>query len=113
MKSFWVKNGQVLSGGILQGMGLFYSPFYPFGGAGGILFQIHVGLALCIVNFSMLTVAIYQISWKKTALWTVVGIAITPLSIRFVEITIDILNRNIFYDLKLLVPFFLEPVLVC
>jgi uncharacterized membrane-anchored protein YitT (DUF2179 family) len=63
VKQFMKKLGLVVAGGAIQGlgMGLFLFPNYiPSGGSGGIAvlinywFHINMGLALWIVNISML-----------------------------------------------------------
>ncbi|WP_062104480.1 YitT family protein [Bacillus niameyensis] len=107
MKPFIIKNGLVMTGGITQGlgMGLFLFPHsIPSGGAGGIavllnhFFNIHMGLALWMVNLSMLGLALKYLG-KKTVIWIIIGITITSLSIYFFEETIAIVNRNLYYDL--------------
>lgn len=107
MRQFMQKNGLVLAGGTIQGlgMGLFLFPHsIPSGGAGGIAvllnywFHINMGPALWIVNFSMLALAVKFLG-KRFALWTFVGITMTSLSIHFFETTFFILHRNLLYDL--------------
>ncbi|HLR68006.1 YitT family protein [Virgibacillus alimentarius] len=107
MKHRIQKGALVLAGGAIQGlgMGLFLFPhFIPSGGAGGIavlfnyLFHINMGPALWMVNFSMLVIAVKYLG-KRFALWTIIGITMTSLSIDFFESHFFILNRNLVYDL--------------
>lgn len=109
MKDFMKKLTFVLAGGTIQGfgMGMFLFPNYiPSGGAGGIAvilnygLHIDVGVALWIVNFVMLLFGI-KILGKRFALWTVLGITITSLSIHFFESNFIIVNRNFVFDLIL------------
>ena len=106
MKSILIKYGLVLAGGAIQGlgMGLFLFPhFIPSGGAGGITvllnywFNISMGTALWIVNFSLLFLGV-KVLGKRFALWTVVAITMTSISVDFFE-HFNIDNRNLFYDL--------------
>ncbi|MFD2630398.1 YitT family protein [Oceanobacillus kapialis] len=106
MSHIFIKTIIVLTGGILQGigMGLFLFPhFIPSGGAGGIAvllnywFHIHTGLALWLVNSSMLLVAVKYLG-KRVAVWTVIGITMTSASIAFFEQTVIIGNRNLLVD---------------
>ncbi|MEC5425957.1 YitT family protein [Virgibacillus sp. C22-A2] len=106
MKQFMIKNGLVVAGGAIQGlgMGLFLFPhFIPSGGAGGIAvllnywFNMDMGIGLWIVNFSMLLLAVTYLG-KRVTLWTIIGITVTSISIQLFE-QIHIPNRNIFYDL--------------
>lgn len=101
------KGGFVLLGGAIQGlgMGLFLFPHsIPSGGAGGIavllnyLFNMSMGPALWLVNFSMLIIGV-KVLGKRFGLWTFIGITMTSVSIHFFETTIYIDDRNIFYDL--------------
>src|SRR5699024_11081092 len=107
MKHIIQKNGLVIAGGVIQGlgMGLFLFPHsIPSGGAGGITvllnywFGIDMGTALWIVNFSMLLIAVKYLG-KRFALWTVIGITVTSLSVRFFESHFSIMDRNLLYDL--------------
>lgn len=107
MKHIIQKSGLVIAGGIIQGigMGLFLFPHsIPSGGAGGITvllnywFGISMGTALWIVNFSMLLVAVKYLG-KRFALWTVIGITMTSLSVHFFESYFAIMDRNLLYDL--------------
>ncbi|MEW9676187.1 YitT family protein [Lentibacillus sp. L22] len=109
MKLFMLKNGLVLAGGAIQGMGmgLFLFPnSIPSGGAGGIAillnywFGISNGLALWIVNFSMLLLGIKYFG-KAFVLWTIVGMTMTSVSIQFFEQFIQVPQRNIIFDLVL------------
>lgn len=79
----------VIGGGTIQGigMGLFLFPHYiPSGGAGGIavllnhFFHLHMGIALWLVNFSMLVLAIKYLG-NRCAIWTMAAISITSYSI--------------------------------
>ncbi|MFC4023020.1 YitT family protein [Oceanobacillus longus] len=106
MKHFIAKFGLVAAGGAIQGlgMGLFLFPNYiPSGGAGGIAvlinywFNINIGLALWLVNVSMLFFGV-KVLGKRFAVWTVMGITITSISLHFFEqgFTPD---RNLFFDI--------------
>lgn len=106
MKSVLIKYGLVLAGGAIQGfgMGLFLFPHYiPSGGAGGITvllnywFNMSMGTALWIVNFSLLFVGV-KILGKRFALWTIVAITMTSISVDFFE-HFHIVNRSLVYDL--------------
>lgn len=108
MKSLLVKNGLVLAGGAIQGfgMGLFLFPhFIPSGGAGGITvllnywFNISLGTALWIVNFSLLLVGVKFLG-KRFVLWTIVAITMTSICVDFFE-HIQIENRSLLFDLIL------------
>lgn len=108
MKSFFVKNGLVLSGGLIQGfgMGLFLFPhFIPSGGAGGITvllnywFGISMGTALWLVNFLLLLAGVKFLG-KRFALWTIVAITMTSISVDFFE-QVGIGNRMLLVDLIL------------
>jgi len=107
MKYTIIKLGFVLLGGVLQGfgMGVFLFPnVIPSGGAGGItvllnyLFKINLGLALWIVNFSLLFVGIRYLG-KRFAIWTVIGITMTSIAVDFFEQYVFIANRNLLFDL--------------
>ncbi|WP_251040844.1 MULTISPECIES: YitT family protein [unclassified Bacillus (in: firmicutes)] len=83
----------VIAGGTIQGigMGLFLFPHaIPSGGAGGIavllnyFLGIDMGLALWIVNFSMLVVAAKYLG-NRCALWTMCAITVTSFTITFCE----------------------------
>lgn len=100
-----IKFGLVVAGGAIQGfgMGLFLFPNYiPSGGAGGIAvlinywFHINMGLALWIVNISMLFFGV-KVLGKRFALWTVVGITITSISLHFFEQGFSP-ERNLIFD---------------
>lgn len=106
MRSTVAKAGLVIVGGAVQGlgMGLFLFPnFIPSGGAGGITvllnywFQIGMGTALWIVNFSLLLLGIFVLG-KRFAFWTVIAITVTSLTVDYFE-QITILNRHIVSDL--------------
>lgn len=108
MKSFFVKNALVLSGGLIQGfgMGLFLFPhFIPSGGAGGITvllnywFGISMGTALWLVNFILLLAGVKFLG-KRFALWTIVAITMTSISVDFFE-QVGIGNRKLLVDLIL------------
>ncbi|RLL43973.1 YitT family protein [Oceanobacillus piezotolerans] len=95
-----------MAGGAIQGlgMGLFLFPHsIPSGGAGGITvllnhwFNIGMGQALWIVNFTLLFVGIHYLG-KRFAIWTVIAITMTSLSVVFFE-QFSIPNRNLLYDL--------------
>ncbi len=100
-----IKFGLVVAGGAIQGlgMGLFLFPnFIPSGGAGGIAvlinywFHINMGLALWIVNIFMLFFGV-KILGKRFALWTVIGITITSISLHFFEQGFSP-DRNLLFD---------------
>ena len=106
MKSILIKYGLVIAGGVIQGfgMGLFLFPhFIPSGGAGGITvllnywFHISMGTALWIVNFSLLFLGV-KVLGKRFALWTIIAITMTSISVDFFE-HIHIENRSLLYDL--------------
>src|SRR5699024_4871605 len=59
---------------------------------------INMGTALWIVNFSMLLIAVKYLG-KRFALWTVIGITVTSLSVHFFESHFSIMDRNLLYDL--------------
>lgn len=96
-------------GGICQGfgMGLFLFPnAIPSGGGAGIaillnyFFNLNMGLALWIVNFSLMLVGIKFLG-KRFFLWTVFGITITSSSVDFFETYFMIPDRLIVYDLMI------------
>lgn len=106
MKPVIIKYGLVIAGGIIQGfgMGLFLFPQYiPSGGAGGITvllnywFGLSMGTALWIVNFTLLLAGLYVLG-KRFAVWTVIAITMTSLSVTFFE-QIPVHNRNLMIDL--------------
>src|SRR5699024_7729380 len=81
-------------GGIIQGfgMGLFLFPnAIPSGGAGGIaillnhLFLLDISVSLWIVNFFMLLTGVKELG-KRFALWTIVGMTMTSLSVHFFDL---------------------------
>ncbi|MBY7143167.1 YitT family protein [Virgibacillus sp. NKC19-3] len=107
MKQFMIKNGLVVTGGAIQGlgMGLFLFPHsIPSGGAAGIavmlnyLFGISTGLAMWIVNFSLLLFGV-KFFGKRFVIWTIVGITVTSATVHLFEVHGSIPNRNIWYDL--------------
>ncbi|WP_079508967.1 YitT family protein [Mesobacillus jeotgali] len=107
MTDFIRKNGLVIAGGTIQGlgMGLFLFPHaIPSGGAGGIavllnyFFHLDMGLALWIVNFSMLVVATKYLG-NKCALWTMFAITMTSLTVAFCEQYYLTAYRNEWFDL--------------
>ncbi|WP_156288576.1 YitT family protein [Oceanobacillus salinisoli] len=107
MKPFLTKFGLVVAGGAIQGlgMGLFLFPHsIPSGGAGGITvllnywLNIGMGLALWIVNFALLLVGVKMLG-KRFALWTIVSITMTSVSVDFFEQYFTIANRHLVYDL--------------
>ncbi|MFC4559831.1 YitT family protein [Virgibacillus kekensis] len=107
MQQFFIKNGLVVIGGAIQGlgMGLFLFPqSIPSGGAGGIaillnyITGISMGPSLWIVNFSMLLLGV-QILGKRFALWTFLGITMTSLSVDFFETHFTLVHRHVFLDL--------------
>ncbi|WP_246861250.1 YitT family protein [Bacillus sp. REN3] len=93
MKDFLRKNSIVIAGGAIQGigMGLFLFPHaIPSGGAGGMavllnyFLSLDMGLALWVVNFSMLVVAVRYLG-NSCALWTMFAISITSVSVTVSE----------------------------
>ena len=107
MSPLFRKTLYVILGGFIQGlgMGLFLFPHaIPSGGAGGITvllnywFSISMGMALWIVNFVLLLFGV-RILGKRFALWTVVSITITSLSVDFFEKNFIIPDRILLYDL--------------
>lgn len=107
MIAFFQKNGLVVAGGTIQGlgMGLFLFPHaIPSGGAGGVavllnyFFHLDMGLALWIVNFSMLVVATKYLG-NKSALWTMLAITITSITVAFCEQYYLTVYRNEWFDL--------------
>jgi uncharacterized membrane-anchored protein YitT (DUF2179 family) len=107
MYNFIKKNGMVVGGGAIQGigMGLFLFPHaIPSGGAGGLAvilnhwFHFNMGFSLWLVNFSMLVVAIKFLGTRST-LWTMVSITITSASIYTVQHYIPLPTRNPWIDL--------------
>ncbi|AXI07723.1 membrane protein [Oceanobacillus zhaokaii] len=105
MKQFISKFVLVILGGIFQGfgMGLFLFPNYiPSGGAGGIAVLIHywfgmnIGLALWLVNASMLYFGV-KILGKRFALWTILGITVTSISLHIFGQTFSP-NRILWFD---------------
>ncbi|MDQ0232552.1 YitT family protein [Metabacillus malikii] len=109
MREFYKKASFVFVGGFTQGlgMGMFLFPHaIPSGGAGGIavlfhyFFQINMGLALWIVNFSMLLLAIKYLGNSST-LWTMVAMTVTSMSVYFFQNILDITLGNTWIDLIL------------
>jgi uncharacterized membrane-anchored protein YitT (DUF2179 family) len=107
MKEFFKKYGFVMAGGVIQGlgMGLFLFPHsIPSGGAGGLsvllnhFLHINMGLALWIVNFSMLVVAIRYLG-NSSALWTMFAITITSFTVTFIERELYSPLGNVWIDL--------------
>jgi uncharacterized membrane-anchored protein YitT (DUF2179 family) len=107
MYNFIKKNGMVVGGGAIQGigMGLFLFPHaIPSGGAGGLAvilnhwFHFNMGFSLWLVNFSMLVVAIKYLGSRST-LWTMLSITITSASIYTVQHYIPLPSRNPWIDL--------------
>ncbi|PLR95241.1 YitT family protein [Bacillus sp. T33-2] len=109
MKGFFRKNSIVLAGGTIQGfgMGVFLFPHaIPSGGAGGIavllnhLVGLNMGIALWIVNFSMLVLAVRFLG-NRVALWTMVSITATSFSIYLFQQVLHLPDRIIWVDLLL------------
>jgi uncharacterized membrane-anchored protein YitT (DUF2179 family) len=107
MKNFFKKNGLVLAGGSIQGvgMGLFLFPHsIPSGGAGGLAvilnhwFHLNMGFSLWLVNFSMLVVAVKYLGSRST-LWTMLAITVTSASIYLVQKIIEFPIRHLWVDL--------------
>src|SRR5699024_908393 len=107
MKHIIQKNGLVIAGGVIQGlgMGMFLFPHsIPSGGAGGITvllnywFGINMGIALWIVNFCMLLIAVKYLG-KRFALWTVIGVTVTPLSVDLFDSYFSIMDMDLLYNL--------------
>ncbi|MRX70674.1 YitT family protein [Bacillus lacus] len=109
MKAFLRKNGFVLSGGLIQGagMGIFLFPHsIPSGGAGGLAvllhywFSISMGLALWIVNFSMLLIAIRYLG-NRCTLWTMLAVSITSLAVVVLQQCVSLPLNHVWIDLPL------------
>lgn len=107
MKEFFKKYGFVMAGGLIQGlgMGLFLFPHsIPSGGAGGLavllnhFLHINMGLALWIVNFSMLVVAIRYLG-NSSALWTMFAITVTSFTVSLIERELYSPLGNVWIDL--------------
>lgn len=107
MRAFVQKGGIVLVGSVLQGlgMGLFLFPqSIPSGGAGGLaillnhFFHIDMGSSLWIVNFSMLMFGVTYLG-KRFAVWTVLGITMTSISIALFEQIFHLEVRIVLFDL--------------
>jgi len=97
----------IILGGAVQGfaMGVFLFPnSIPSGGAGGLavllehLFHIPVGIALWLVNFSMLAVAI-QFLGTAVAVGTIAAITFTSVSIMFFDLHPLLPYSNVWVDL--------------
>jgi len=106
LKQFIRKFGLVVAGGAIQGygMGTFLFPNYiPSGGAGGLAvlinygFHLNMGLSLWVVNLSMLIFGV-KVLGKRFALWTILSITITSLSLHFFEQGFSP-DRNLLFDL--------------
>ncbi|PWW32183.1 putative 5xTM membrane YitT family protein [Cytobacillus oceanisediminis] len=107
MNHFFYKNGMVIAGGAIQGlgMGLFLFPHsIPSGGAGGLavllnhFLFLHMGFALWLVNFSMLVLAIKFLG-NRCAIWTMAAISITSLSIYLFQDLFRTPLGNVWVDL--------------
>lgn len=107
MKKFVRKVSFVLAGSITQGMGmgLFLFPnAIPSGGAGGLavllnyFLHINMGLALWLVNFSMLILSIRYLGNSST-IWTMVSMTVTSLSVYFFQNILYFSLGNIWTDL--------------
>lgn len=107
MKQLWQKNGAIFLGATIQGfgMGVFLFPNnIPSGGAGGLtvlinyLTHIDYGLALWIVNFTLLAVGIKYLG-KLTIVGTFIAITITSIAVFLFQLLIYIPERNIWFDL--------------
>lgn len=94
-------------GSIIQGfsMGVFLFPnAIPSGGAGGLtvllnyLFQLPTSIALWLVNFSMLIVALQYLG-GASAIGTMVGITVTSISVQFFETYLYMPSANVWIDL--------------
>ncbi|HZG70991.1 MAG TPA: YitT family protein, partial [Chondromyces sp.] len=103
MNGFWRKNGLVLAGGTIQGfgMGVFLFPHaIPSGGAGGLAvllnywFHFNMGFALWLVNFSLLVLAVKYLG-NRVALWTMMSITVTSLSIYVCQTLIPLPSGNV------------------
>lgn len=90
-RKIFIKYSFVVMGGLFQGfgMGLFLFPnAIPSGGAGGLaillnhFLNINVGLALWLVNFSMLLAGVRYLG-KRFGLWTIIGMTVTSVSVDF------------------------------
>lgn len=102
-----IKYGYLTSGGIMQGtaMALFLFPHnIPSGGAAGLAILMNVwlhfplGVALWVVNFSMLVLAIRYFGYAWT-LRTTFSVTITSLTITFFEAFWDMPHIHLALDL--------------
>ncbi|PLT33668.1 YitT family protein [Bacillus sp. V5-8f] len=109
MWRFWRKCSLVMAGGSIQGfgMGMFLFPHaVPSGGAGGLavllnhFFYINIGLALWLVNFSMLMLAMKYLGNRAT-LWTMMSMTVTSFAIFAFQATFLIPKGNVWVDLFL------------
>jgi len=107
MNRFLRKNGLVIAGGTIQGlgMGLFLFPHaIPSGGAGGLavllnhFFHIHMGFGLWLMNFSMLVVGIKYLG-NRFAIWTMLAISVTSYAIYIFQNLIPTPLGNVWIDL--------------
>jgi uncharacterized membrane-anchored protein YitT (DUF2179 family) len=107
MYLFFRKFGLVLAGGTIQGfgMGLFLFPHaIPSGGAGGLavllnhFFHLDIGIALWLMNFSMLLLGIKYLGHAST-IWTMFAITVTSFAIYFFQRTLPIPKNNVWVDL--------------
>lgn len=99
----------VMAGGSIQGfgMGIFLFPHaIPSGGAGGLavllnhFFYLNIGLALWLVNFSMLMLAMKYLGNRAT-LWTMMSMTVTSLAIYASQQTFNFVKGDVWIDLCL------------
>lgn len=88
-------------------MGIFLFPHsIPSGGAGGLAvllhywFSISMGLALWIVNFSMLLIAIRYLG-NRCTLWTMLAVSITSLAVVVLQQCVSLPLNHVWIDLPL------------
>ncbi|MCP8615878.1 YitT family protein [Salirhabdus salicampi] len=107
MKYIFGKGQQVIAGGIIQGfgMGVFLFPNdIPSGGAGGLavlinhLFHVHIGIALWIVNFSLLLLGLKYLG-GKSVFGTLIAITVTSIFIFVSQNIFSISYRLVWVDL--------------
>ncbi|WP_409304435.1 YitT family protein [Peribacillus sp. SCS-155] len=107
MRRFWRKSGLVIAGASIQGfgMGIFLFPHaIPSGGAGGLavllnhFFYVNIGLALWVVNFSMLLLAIRFLGNRATV-WTMLSMTVTSFAIYIFQETLFVPENNVWIDL--------------
>ncbi|MFC3883568.1 YitT family protein [Bacillus songklensis] len=99
----------IILGGMIQGfaMGVFLFPnSVPSGGAGGLTvlfnywFHIPMGIALWLVNSSMLVIAVQNLG-GASAIGTLAGITVTSLAVNFFEVNVYMPHSFVWLELLL------------